>query len=1051
MDAYGNNVSPATGRLEMLRVSTELIASAGTIHSISSQIGNNSQLGYQDIIFSPTSVGQFLLQVVSKGTGLPGSPFPLTVIAGPISIANCIAAWQGGLNTFAAGTEATVTVFLRDSDNNSLIQENSSPMNFGILASLVDNSGQNRSVPDPMVSLVTYPDLGYVLISFTPKLVGQFLIVIGAWNASIANSPLAFTVTAGDIYVPACTATWLSRPNILFAGDQATIRIQLIDAYQNSVSLQNGRSDFFNFTVSVEGKVGNSKYIADISMVSEYGLTGYQQITFYPLKSGSFWLQIGDGADWLSNSPLSYTVFPGEVYIPAVRAEWVDDIYTFKAGTQAALRILLMDAYNNNISWATGKVDFVYFDLSVAGTSSGSNAITNLSQYQGPGLSPYQIISFDTRLAGNLKLLVESNNQSIYSSPLSFTVIPGNIEPMQTNCTGIGLTDSIAGDTSVISIQLQDIFGQPAICLSKNISIKVQLVLGSSIQQAADVVEDVSNPNNTGLYQATYKAEKAGTYDLVMSWTNTLICKGHKKTVFPATFFPMANDDVVWTWEGVLVSFDVLSNDYVANGNKILFMTDQNLTAYGNVNISVWMEPPQVISWPSTLQALEGQPIPVQGGFGGFQVAYTDEVAILDVRLQAEHGLLHLPAETIQLWYSIGYQSPSRYTSGGTNSFLSFSGSVIPLNNVLQSLRYIGNEYYNGNDTILLSIMDSSSRGDEATVMVTVMAINDPPYITAPAYMLADNTTGRLTSFIGSTIFFTVTSTVPGITVGDPDQKDIRDDGSLLQLEVVMQVTDGTLQVTLPISTVTTAENRDAGDYLWKPLEQAIFLDTSYNMTGQGLKFRASVDDCNKALDSLRYNGSASGVELTLIIDDMGNYGCYRDCSQNFIVPLLAEAKVIIFPKRPLSRWWAYTKTVRVFASTVGSIGAAGLTLLCLVICLVKLTARKRKEAETLDNDDMKEEQACEESRVYNPMWIPCTLDSSGSKFVSTPNPLIVSQRQGELRQRLRDAEMEIKKLALTGYKRISITALEDSAANAVVNPEEESRKINFSLFKSAD
>lgn len=54
--------------------------------------------------------------------------------------------------------------------------------------------------------------------------------------------------------------------------------------------------------------------------------------------------------------------------------------------------------------------------------------------------------------------------------------------------------------------------------------------------------------------------------------------------------------------------------------------------------------------------------------------------------------------------------------------------------------------------------------------------------------------------------------------------------------------------------------------------------------------------------------GEHGGATLTLTVNDLGNYGCYPDCTDMASFPLFSEATVNLIKKRPIGSLTALCK-----------------------------------------------------------------------------------------------------------------------------------------------
>ncbi|XP_031277218.1 protein GAMETE EXPRESSED 2-like isoform X3 [Pistacia vera] len=116
-----------------------------------------------------------------------------------------------------------------------------------------------------------------------------------------------------------------------------------------------------------------------------------------------------------------------------------------------------------------------------------------------------------------------------------------------------------------------------------------------------------------------------------------------------------------------------------------------------------------------------------------------------------------------------------------------------------------------------------------------------------------------------------------------------------------MEVSDGLLLTSLPAELINETELKLKDSYLWQPLQTYVTISKHFKVQASGIRFRATVDNCNTVMQQLFYHGEEHNVVLTVKVNDMGHYGCYPDCAEKFFVPLQAEATVNLIRRRPMS------------------------------------------------------------------------------------------------------------------------------------------------------
>ncbi|CAK9226275.1 unnamed protein product [Sphagnum troendelagicum] len=354
-----------------------------------------------------------------------------------------------------------------------------------------------------------------------------------------------------------------------------------------------------------------------------------------------------------------------------------------------------------------------------------------------------------------------------------------------------------------------------------------------------------------------------------------------------------------------------------------------NASDTGHVIVSTVPLQPYIWAIPNqtALLTYEDAPLPSIGAFDKFAVANPNSASVMMVEVSAQSGRLFPASGMSNYWLtgsnlsitwqpviiSIGPIYPPHsddYSSSNVTSgqfplapgmgYMQLQSTVDPLNQALQALQYIGNRNFNGDDLITMKAKDGTGLGDIRSVEVTVLPVNDPPSITAP--FMADLSTLASTSLSNNSV---TTLPLPAIAVADPDEFDIRTDGSTYLLEATLQVNWGLLYVTLPNSSLSSAKYRVDGNDSWTPIDGTI----APKVLGMGIKFQSSVEDCNKALSTWQYQCTKCGsrttmVDLSIVVDDLGNFGCSQNCSTSLIESLLAHAHIqvwLVAPNPPLT------------------------------------------------------------------------------------------------------------------------------------------------------
>lgn len=121
---------------------------------------------------------------------------------GPLSLSKSYAFWERNSSELRAGVMASLYLWTKDTFNNVINATSRKNMKseFLIQATFA-SSPMNDLGQDLNISIEPDEIRGYWLISFWPKLLGEFLLQVGTENGNFSNSPMLFTVDSG-VYFP---------------------------------------------------------------------------------------------------------------------------------------------------------------------------------------------------------------------------------------------------------------------------------------------------------------------------------------------------------------------------------------------------------------------------------------------------------------------------------------------------------------------------------------------------------------------------------------------------------------------------------------------------------------------------------------------------------------------------------------------------------------------------------------------------------------------------------------------------------------------------------
>ncbi|KAG8655508.1 hypothetical protein MANES_04G046000v8 [Manihot esculenta] len=786
-------------------------------------------------------------------------------------------------------------------------------------------------------------------IRYLIRILGFFSLFFPAFESS----------TSDKAKVPNFAFSWLNDNNTFQAGDTAAIKIIVLGEFDSKGNASLDKNAF-NPTLTVNGKKGNSSFVSGVFLDTS-GDTSTWRITFAPIRVGVFNVFINDDPFKVFDSSLHYEALPGKIYPSVCIALWMGFLNEFEAGERATIFILPRDAFGNDVSSTGEELNSYNFTVSVLYANGSLANVPNITHV---GWNELGIISieFIAEKAGDLLLHVKGGKQTLNGSPLPLKVNPGYCDGSASIVNGSGLNDSIAGEISQFSVYLFDIFQYPAFVELG--SIKVQIVRENDSYYVQPSIVPIINGNGpaqelshteispapsdvtmnisaghfevaASVFHVTYTAEKSGIYEIYVFCGNILLSgvQSFRKEVKAGEYFPKAYDDKISVWEDESIAFDVLANDYFAGhnasivefskpncgsllqdgqffrytpyqnyyGNDSFMYTISDVNgnlAFATVSIDVLNIPPQFISFPSQLQATEDMISPRYGGFSGFEIRSSDPMENISVTLRADFGTLFLSPLLMQFWDPIWGKFLVKREDDEAKS-LTLEGCVDVMNLALQSIQYLGNVNFSGNDTVRFSANNKNGI-NEIAVPAFVQSINDPPFINVPKFIILKGKEDKLLIFDKARDKFE-------FCVGDPDLLNFPGKKSHFIVAFSVEVNDGFLITSLPAELIDTTELKLINNYQWQPLQTYVTISKHFMVKAHGIRFRGTINDCNLVMQQLSYHGGENGAVLTLKVNDMGNYGCYSDCTDNISIPLHVKATVNLIRKRPMSSLAVHT------------------------------------------------------------------------------------------------------------------------------------------------
>ncbi|XP_043812254.1 protein GAMETE EXPRESSED 2 isoform X4 [Manihot esculenta] len=895
------------------------------------------------ITFAPIRVGVFNVFINDDPFKVFDSSLHYEALPGKIYPSVCIASWMGFLNEFEAGERATIFIVPRDAFGNDVSSTGEELNSYNFTVSVLYANGSLANVPN--ITHVGWNELGIISIEFIAEKAGDLLLHVKGGKQTLNGSPLPLKVNPGPLDISNCLPKWKFETNAWQIFSKMEIFIHQQDQYGNLVS------GLYEFDADiVERETNLTIPVADLHF--EDVVPGIQLFSFSLLEPGNFLLTISDLEHnrSISNMPFAYTVFIGycDGSASTVNGSGLNDSI---AGEISQFSVYLFDIFQYPAFVELGSIkvqivrenDSYYVQPSIVPIINGNGPAQELSQTEispAPSDVTMNISAGHFEVAASVFHVIYTAEKSGIYEIYAFC---GNIllsgvqsfrKEVKAGKVDVSLSKIVKFSPKVpklieneMWVQLMDSFSNHV--LSQQSLLKLEIAVNRSGFSTEMFVD-----NNDGSYTCQYMAKDVGTNEMCVSFDGLhLMPCPFGVNVYGGEYFPKAYDDKISVWEDESIAFDVLANDYFAGhnasivefskpncgsllqdgqffrytpyqnyyGNDSFMYTISDVNgnlAFATVSIDVLNIPPQFISFPSQLQATEDMISPRYGGFSGFEIRSSDPMENISVTLRADFGTLFLSPLLMQFWDPIWGKFLVKREDDEAKS-LTLEGCVDVMNLALQSIQYLGNVNFSGNDTVRFSANNKNGI-NEIAVPAFVQSINDPPFINVPKFIILKGKEDKSLIFDKARDEFE-------FCVGDPDLLNFPGKKSLFIVAFSVEVNDGFLITSLPAELIDTTELKLINNYQWQPLQTYVTISKHFMVKAHGIRFRGTINDCNLVMQQLSYHGGENGAVLTLKVNDMGNYGCYSDCTDNISMPLHVKATVNLIRKRPMSSLAVHT------------------------------------------------------------------------------------------------------------------------------------------------
>lgn len=456
-DAFGNPVGGVASDISLEVVSGD---NEGASFNDVSDDGN----GIYSASYTPTAAGADQISITLGGSAISGSPFSSTVITSSVSSANSSVTVDP--SELQAGNSSTVTITLRDSENNPV-------------------SGSESNI---QISGLSDATLGTITESGST----------GIYNVDVTNT----TAENITLTVVAESVTLSQNPEITFLPGVAD-NLAILSGNNQSGTVTQQLDD--PLTVQITDEFGN--------VVP--GETVTFEITQTPPAAAGQSLSatsVSTDANGTASTELTLGSTPGTYRVTASSGTVGSVVFSADAelGTVSELRILQQPGQTTAGEWISPSPSVEVLDaggnlldgLEVTVSEQGGYPIdagTITVSSNASGVAEFGDLVIQS--AGSYRLVFsvsEPGVNDVLSSPFTVTAASGDAA----NSTAV-VPDGVAGEPTLISITVEDAFGNPVSGASGNLTVTV-----TGANNASPAVSEGGQP---GEYTASYTPTAAGT------------------------------------------------------------------------------------------------------------------------------------------------------------------------------------------------------------------------------------------------------------------------------------------------------------------------------------------------------------------------------------------------------------------------------------------------------------------------------------------------------------------------------------------------------------
>ncbi|KAI3505114.1 hypothetical protein L1887_27025 [Cichorium endivia] len=968
--------------------------------------------------FIPIIVGMFHVFITQQNLRIGDYSKHYFVTPGPIYLPGGIVSWMDEVDTFVAGTKATVLILPKDAFGNNVTIESEGQKVYNFVVYATHEPGSDASVLD--VSYKGWNEFGYLSIDFITVTSGNLLLHIKDKNTPLIGSPLPFTVYPGELDVGNCMAEWKTN----------TTNFQLFSTMETSIiqrdKFGNIVPGLYDFDLDVIEKGTNLVLpIGDLQFVEVS--PGVQSFSFELLEPGNFSLMITDNKKKpILNMPFEFSVFIG--YCDGLKSIVNGSgLQNSIAGEVSKFSIFLRDAYQypSQLDLHRLRVQITLPSLSIH-VNPQIRSLDSLDGSQPTGMLDFDPTGISSVPFVNLNNNISAGFWKIWNTAFEVSYVPEKAGEYEIHifCGNVPFNHGIPFKKSVtagkanttasrvvkfepkvsslvvhgVELQLRDSFSNPILTREKDLS---KFVLETDVLHTSIFKVFLFVANDNGTYTGFYMAMAEGDYDMCSFYNGGRInpCP-FRVDVYERNSFPTAYEDTVSVWEDESVGFNAIANDNCTDGKARIaeyqkpdhgsilvygdwFRYTPYKGFYGNdsftytiadarekyassiVYVQVLLIPPQFASFPPELHAVEDIISPQFGGFSGFVITYSDSKENISIMFTAKHGSVFLSPLSMQLWDPMWNElSVSKMEGGAKELYLTARLEVI--NFSLKSLKYIGEGNFSGDDVIRVSTINRNGKRD-LDVPIIVNPINDPPFINVPEFIML----GNVTEDEGFLIFDSQRDNFT-FSIGDPDLLHFPGNKSHFRVMFSVEVSSGFFSAKLPAELISTTELKLKNSKQWQPLQTFVEISKQITVKAKALRFLGTIDQCNNVLQQILYYGDEDGGVIRLSVNDMGWFGFYPDCEEMMSAPLITEATINLITKMPVNSVVAHSLGSVIVIESIVVSSLAVILMFFTCKCVMVLLHKKKKNQAQYHN----KVKSSHENKVASGILIGVSIDS---------------------------------------------------------------------------